>query len=148
MNQGYVILGLDELKEARSELALHFKKRLNDRKRSREVPIISQTTSSSSASTNKDIEHPCTPNITLQHDFVLATPQGLESSPLTHGQGQSKEPTPLHLRCCCGCDGDASRSEHYCSITGKRIWSFCTKGTDSKFGSKNVCNRCAIISFK
>ena len=111
MNQGYVILGLDELKEARSELALHFKKRLNDRNRSREVPIISQSTSSSSASTNKDIEHPCTPNITLQHDFVLATPQGLESSPLTHGQGQSKEPTPLHLRCCCGCDGDVSRSE-------------------------------------
>ena len=32
---------------------------------------------------------------------------------------------PPHFQaCCCGCGGDTSSSQHYCSDTGKRIFAF------------------------
>lgn len=52
---------------------------------------------------------------------------------------------PHHKRCCCGCNEDASTQNHYCIMTGKRIFAWHTPETEPHgFGSKGYCNRCIV----
>jgi hypothetical protein len=47
--------------------------------------------------------------------------------------------------CCCGCGMDATLSNHYCSITGKRVMSWCydpNQEMEDGFGSKGECKGC------
>ena len=45
--------------------------------------------------------------------------------------------------CCCGCESDATGSHHYCSISGKRMMSFCADYPfDGSFGSTSPCRSC------
>ena len=43
--------------------------------------------------------------------------------------------------CCCGCNENAAQSEHRCSVTNKRILSWC--GTVGGYGCKGPCKTCA-----
>ena len=45
--------------------------------------------------------------------------------------------------CCCGCGMDARGSNHYCSITGKRVFAFCYSDPNVEgFNTNAPCQRC------
>ena len=65
------------------------------------------------------------------------------------GGARVQTKTSKHIQCCCDspdCLEDASGSEHYCSFTGRRCFSFCQSGDNEGHGSKKTpCVRCAQV---
>ena len=50
----------------------------------------------------------------------------------------------MPTNCCCGCGSDVSRSEHFCSVSGERVFAFCfSAGVTEGFGSSGPCKSCA-----
>ena len=56
-------------------------------------------------------------------------------------------PSSGGTRCCCGtCTQDASRLEHFCSLSGERCFAMCfLKGAPEVFGSRWPCIRCVEL---
>ena len=76
---------------------------------------------------------------------VAATKAGVGFQPPS-GTNVHFLPSPI-TRCCCGiCTPDASGSEHFCSVSGKRCFAMCfSTGAPEGFGSRWPCNGCVDL---
>jgi len=70
--------------------------------------------------------------------------QSIDSSD-EESEKASKESKERGNACCCGCGLDATLSNHYCSVTDKRVMSWCYSTNpemEEGFGSRGICNGC------
>ena len=76
---------------------------------------------------------------------VAATKAGVGFQPPS-GTNVHFLPSPI-TRCCCGvCTQDASGSEHFCSVSGKRCFAMCfSTGAPEGFGSRWPCIGCILV---
>ena len=76
---------------------------------------------------------------------VAATKAGVGFQPPS-GTNVHFLPSPI-TRCCCGvCTQDASGSEHFCSVSGKRCFAMCfSTGAPEGFGSRWPCIGCILL---